>query len=197
MNSILSQRDIEKAIEMACKEKAVKKEIKKYYKGRFVARYEVAATDTKANEKFAISKANEMIDILMAHMKDDTQSAHGQGLANFPKSAITHTMPEIYDPTGGYYVDICFDEEQLRRDSLSSEKYPDGTRKYSDGIKNIVSLFDRGYDARGAVFGEWHGRNTVSLRHRDASHFLQNAIKEFNEKNKDAGVIAVLRDEYQ
>jgi hypothetical protein len=139
------------------------------------------------NIKKANQAINKMADILYKHIISDTESVDGKrhGLINFPRSAI------ITEPIDWHYYNesrkikylgkVCFDREMLRRESLVPNKY--------DGIDDIIELFVKGYDAHGAVQGNWHGEETWSLRHRpdadDSSfyrngNFMQNAVDEFN-----------------
>lgn len=67
----------------------------------------------------------------------------------------------------------------LYRMSLSKE---DG-RTTGDGIDNIIALFNNGYTARKSVKGIWHGHEELgtinSVKHRDPTNFLQDAINDF------------------
>ena len=79
----------------------------------------------------------------------------------------------------------------LSRPSLDPARYPEGAR-------NIIVLFDKGYSAGGAVFGEWHGEMTVSLRTRYGIGFLQRAISTFNSLyGLEWGVVASLHGVYE
>ena len=57
----------------------------------------------------------------------------------------------------------------------------------TSGILNIVLHFHRGWNARGAVHGLWHGQETWGRRSYDANSFLQDAVNEFN--NKTGGTV--------
>lgn len=63
--------------------------------------------------------------------------------------------------------------DDLSRPSLDPEKYP-------EGAKNIIVLFDKGYSAGGAVFGEWHEDLVWSLRTRKGLGFMERAVDNFN-----------------
>jgi hypothetical protein len=132
-------------------------------------------------------------------------------LIRMVQSRLPHSISEVGDALfyseltpkagGGGEIAIYFDPEALRRDSLQSEKY--------DGIDNIVAMFNNGYRADGYVYGPWRGHSPTegitedyawvwSKKEREALHFMQDAIEEFNSKYKDKyGATAVLGDNYK
>lgn len=114
------------------------------------------------------------------------------------------------NPDGSYSVQIFFDEEDLRRESLEND-YQTYT---GDGIENIVALFNNGMDAKDFAYGWWdnHGPSgsafsrsmpgdkfawVRSKKHRDPLLFMQAAVEEFNTKySARYGVSVVLSDDY-
>lgn len=197
MEAFLSQQELESIIERISKTSAGKDAIQKAMGGKrnakFVPRFEVPSRDTAVDRVLMISKAEEMKEILFRHITADTQTDGRRGLANFPKNAIIVEPPvAVGGGSVDYIINISFDAEALRRQSLNPFTYP-------DGINDIISLFVHGYDARGAVVGTWHGEENVwSLQHRDPNDFMTRAVAEFNENNKQGGfVTAALREKYK
>ena len=104
------------------------------------------------------------------------------------------TIDDIYVTEDKYgNISVCLKEWDLQRNSLIPG---------NPGIKNIVLLFSRGYDAKGAVHGVWKKRTTGeevetwSLRHRDPNDFMERAVEEFNQKYKGLAR-AELQGKYQ
>lgn len=106
-----------------------------------------------------------------------------------PESVIAHfasldySQPVPYGKESGQYkCDITFADD-LSRMSLLITTGKRAGRRTGDGIDNIVSLFDTGYDADKRVYGVWdgHGDNVIaSLTHRDGLHFMRDAVDSFN-----------------
>lgn len=195
MADFLSQAEIESLIEKYSRTPAGKSEIRAAMdkkKKKFVARfqgdsgYKMSASD-RAEMR---TKAEQMKSILHKHITQDTGIGEREGLINFPESAIVIGNPKAIGNTGNYEVSISFDAEALRRSSLDPTNYP-------AGITDIIKLFVRGYDAKGSVFGEWHGEQHASLRHREPNSFMSDAVQEFNDNNKDGSVVAVLTTKYK
>lgn len=74
-----------------------------------------------------------------------------------------------------YILQISFDEESLKRDSLYPKKY--------EGLEDIVLAFSAGWHAENYVYGVWegHGENRIrSRKKRKANPYLKKAVAEFN-----------------
>lgn len=99
------------------------------------------------------------------------------------------TVGEIVETERGLEVDIKFNVDALHRDSLAPDKYP-------DGVDNIVLHFTTGWDARGVVRGEWHGKETWSLQHREGANFIESAVEAFGGMLPE-GVIAETGADYR
>jgi hypothetical protein len=109
-------------------------------------------------------------------------------------------------PDGGYEVELRFNRDNLRRRSL----YPKG---YPRGVRNIVALFNIGYEAEDFVYGVWvhHSSSTVlpdsidgfggviqSRMSRDGLWFMQAAVREFVDRyGTQYDVRAVLSSVYE
>lgn len=89
---------------------------------------------------------------------------------------------------GAIKAEINFQSVWLSRESLEPERY--------GGIDNIIVLFEKGYTAKGQVFGEWHGEMVKSLTHRDGLGFIENAVSDFNARYASLGVVATVQGEY-
>jgi len=89
---------------------------------------------------------------------------------------------------GEVHITLSFREDALFRQSLQPQKFP-------HGIEDIVLHFARGWNAKGAVFGSWHGTDTWSRRAKNPERFLTEAILEINERVKGVAV-AKLKGEY-
>ena len=194
-DSFLSQAELEAVIEKVSRTHEGKAAIrgamgKKTVK--FVARFDDGSLNTKADRDKMKLKAEEMKEILFRHLTADTQTDGRRGLADFPKDAIIIGKPVAIGNTGDYRIDISFDADSLRRQSLSPDAYP-------EGITDIISLFVHGYNAKGSVVGSWHGEDNVwSLRHRDSNDFMARAVEEFNGNNNGDGFVqAILMDKYK
>lgn len=89
---------------------------------------------------------------------------------------------------GSIKAEINFQSTWLSRESLVPERY--------GGIDNIIVLFEKGYTAKGQVFGEWHGQMVGSLTHRDGLGFIENAVNGFNARYAPLGIVATVQGEY-
>lgn len=195
MADFLSQAELESVIEKVSRSQGGKSAIRAALgkkNAKFVARFNAESLESKIGKDKMAIKAEEMRDVLLKHITADTQTDRRHGLADFPKNAIIIGKPMPVGNTGNFRIDISFDSESLRRQSLNPDAYP-------EGIADIISLFVHGYDAKGSVIGSWHGMDgTWSLRHRDANDFMTRAVNEFNESNSgDSFVTAVLTDKYK
>lgn len=89
-----------------------------------------------------------------------------------------------------YSIGVYF-ENDLHRDSLDEERYP-------EGVNNIAALLNRGYHARHSVKGVWRDDDRViwSLPRRVGAGFIDRAISNFyGNYAADYGVLRVDADE--
>ena len=194
-DSFLSQAELEAVIEKVSRTREGKTAISSAIgkkNAKFVARFDDGSSKAKADRDKMNLKAEEMKEVLFRHLTADTQADGRRGLADFPKDAIIIGKPVAIGNTGDYRIDISFDADSLRRQSLSPDAYP-------EGITDIISLFVHGYNAKGSVVGSWHGADDVwSLRHRDPNDFMSRAVDEFNGNNKGDGFVqAILMNKYK
>ena len=194
-DSFLSQAELEAVIEKVSRTREGKAAIRSAIgkkNAKFVARFDDGSSKVKADRDKMNLKAEEMKEVLFRHLTADTQTDGRRGLADFPKDAIIIGKPVAIGNTGDYRIDISFDADSLRRQSLSPDAYP-------EGIRDIISLFVHGYNAKGSVVGSWHGEDNVwSLRHRDSNDFMARAVEEFNGNNNGDGFVqAILMDKYK
>ena len=194
-DSFLSKAELEAVIEKVSRTREGKAAISSAIgkkNAKFVARFYDGSSKAKADRDKMNLKAEEMKEILFRHLTADTQTDGRRGLADFPKDAIIIGKPVAIGNTGDYRIDISFDADSLRRQSLSPDAYP-------EGITDIISLFVHGYNAKGSVVGSWHGEDNVwSLRHRDSNDFMARAVEEFNGNNNGDGFVqAILMDKYK
>ncbi len=107
---------------------------------------------------------------------------------------------------GGYEVIVRFSRDALHRDSLYEDRY--------EGIDNIVALLNNGYRASNYVYGWWDGHKPTgaatqrssldsdyawirSMKEREALHFMQDAMEEFNSLfGEKFNVTALLGSDY-
>lgn len=194
-DSFLSQAELEAVIEKVSRTREGKAAISSAIgkkNAKFVARFDDGLSKAKTDRDKMNLKAEEMKEVLFRHLTADTQTDGRRGLADFPKDAIIIGKPVSIGNTGDYRIDISFDADSLRRQSLSPDAYP-------EGITDVISLFVHGYNAKGSVVGSWHGEDNVwSLRHRDPNDFMSRAVEEFNGNNNGDGFVqAVLMDKYK
>lgn len=71
-------------------------------------------------------------------------------------------------------VELVFDPEKIRRNSLDSDSFP-------EGAYDIVALLNHGYQADGWVYGYWAPANKEvrSLKERKGTFFIQEAVNQF------------------
>jgi len=74
---------------------------------------------------------------------------------------------------GTVQIMLSFREDSLFRQSLQPNRYP-------RGVDDIVLHFSRGWNAKGAVYGSWHGSDTWSRRAKAPDRFLKDAVEEIN-----------------
>lgn len=111
-----------------------------------------------------------------------------------PESVRAHFSSLAYSqpvPCGGgvnkYQCDITFKDDLSRMSLLITSGKRAGQRT-GDGIDNIVSLFDTGYNAKKRVYGVWEGHGNdvrASLMHRDGLNFMRDTIDSFNREYGD------------
>lgn len=72
-----------------------------------------------------------------------------------------------------YSIDLYF-TNVLQRPSLMPSKY--------EGINNIVALFNNGEISPKSkyVYGEWHGEFHRGITSREGTHFIEQAVNDFN-----------------
>lgn len=124
-----------------------------------------------AADKFIEVLINEII----AMAATDSSSIASGGLGPTAIEALTKLVKGRPYKIGKnrYKIEISFSED-LSRESLSPEDY--------EGVQNIAALLNKGYNASHSVYGVWkgHGDNPrFSLKHREGSHFIENAIQNF------------------
>lgn len=81
----------------------------------------------------------------------------------------------VYIGDNRYRIYTYFDD--IHRESLVPGKYP-------RGVDNLAVLLNSGYDAGHTVRGVWHGHGEDeihSLAHREGAHFIETAIKDFEQ----------------
>lgn len=87
-----------------------------------------------------------------------------------------------------YQIGIWFADD-LHRESLYSDKYP-------NGIANIAALLNTGYDETKRVYGMWHGKKIPSLNKRTGAHFIDNAIRNYESNYaSEYGVVDITVDD--
>lgn len=126
--------------------------------------------------------ANEYLEYLYQYSVNNPQM--GDAITRIIQEAIAHAF--ISEPTkvgkGQYKVQVIFDEELLKRDSLSYTR-KNGQRGQGSGIINIIALFNNGYDIPDAKvpYGLWetHGVKIRARQHRDQLQFMQQSMQEF------------------
>lgn len=139
----------------------------------------LASGDHIVTEQDMIHAAEELIKILQ-------ETASQKGLPESVKEhfdSLYHNSPIPYDKSGTKYkVDVRF-KDDLSRMSLQITSGKNKGSRTGEGIKDIVSLFDTGYDAEKRVYGSWDGHvndTIASLPHRDGLNFMGEAIDSFN-----------------
>ena len=141
--------------------------------------------DTVVTKKDMIMLGNEMIKIIKGCLPSSVASAGG---------SLTVETP-MGDPSGGDIVRISFSGD-LSRKSIFSKKYP-------EGIDNIVALFNNGYVANDYVYGNrkedseegsFYNRSKIG---RPSENFMQSAVEKFNSTYGDKyNVVAELNEVY-
>jgi len=94
----------------------------------------------------------------------------------------------VVSKEGEVHITLSFREDALFRQSLQPQRFP-------HGVEDIVLHFSQGWNAKGAVFGSWHGSDTWSQRAKLPNIFLYNAVLEINKTIKGTA-IAELKEEY-
>lgn len=85
---------------------------------------------------------------------------------------------------GEWVIEIMFMDD-LSRMSLRVKNKDGSVGRTGDGIDNIVSLFDTGYEASKSVYGYWDrsdgtSRRIKSKKERDGIGFMQEVVDDFN-----------------
>lgn len=118
--------------------------------------------------------ADKFIEVLQDEIRSHSGiSASDGGLGQTAIDALTkleHSRP-VKVGRNRYQISVSFTDD-LHRDSLYPEKYP-------EGVHNIAALLNTGYDAGKRASGMWHGEEIKGLQHRDGAHFIDNAIHSY------------------
>lgn len=114
---------------------------------------------------------------------------------------------KIHKLADGTEVIWIYFTDDLSRQSLYSDGY--------DGVENIVALFNKGYEAKNFVYGDWDGHSPTgearvdnrsiessayirSRIKREGLHFMQQAVSDFNGNyGSDYNVIAKIGKDYE
>jgi hypothetical protein len=155
-----------------------------------------------------IMAAREMVEYVKSSASDAGLPA--SVIANI--NSLTYTEP-YDDGNGNIRIDLYFADRSngsLGRPSLYEEGYP-------EGVGNIIALFNNGYNAKNYVYG-WWDNHTASLEssvdtkyrsgistssvyirsklNREATLFMQGAVRRFNEKHKESITAVLNSSEY-
>lgn len=129
-----------------------------------------------------------MAEELIRTLKDEASSSTN----NLPQSvldhfnSLTYTQPVPYGRESKQYsIDIYFQDNLSRMSLLITSGSKKGQRTGA-GIKNIVSLYDTGYQASKQVYGEWNGHEDTGIiasrTELEGKYFIERAIDSFNRK---------------
>lgn len=122
--------------------------------------------------------ASQLIEIMKKHA----------GAAALPESVRSHFESLTYDapmevtPGSSWRVKVFFGDDLSRMSLLIVSGSRKGERT-GEGVRDIVSLFDTGYDAGSYVYGVWDGHGEDGIRSRKwlaGRRFLESAVAEFN-----------------
>lgn len=124
---------------------------------------------------------NQKMKLLADKLADEVVKAgNGAGLPASVASVVASLKRGAFTDMGdgARSIELSFMEDK-NRPSLQPDKY---------GSVNIVAIFNNGYPLNGtspeaiaSVVGEWHGMENVhALGQREGSHFLQQAVSNFN-----------------
>lgn len=102
-------------------------------------------------------------------MRDEINSNPGISAISDDASMLTYSTP-TRNGNGTYSVEINFTGD-LERHSVAPWRY--------DDIKNIIALFNNGYDAANPVYGYWHGKKIRTKTSRTGTYFINNAVNNF------------------
>ena len=154
-------------------------------------------------EKEMREASNALIEIIRRHLPESIAVTG---------ASLTSSVPRKL-PTGEYECVISFGADAIRRESLETENTDrDPSGHTGEGVNNIVALFNNGYRAQGYAYGDWRGHGITYLfnspgesfswvrsrKEREALHFMQEAIAEFNNTySSKYGATAILGAEYQ
>ena len=151
---------------------------------------EVYGIDYDPREKETVNKikgkAEEMRRILFKHIKTNKNAGeeNQEWIKSFSINDIIIDKPQKIN--GEWSVKLSLNSKALRRESLYEDEY-------REGVYDIILLLSKGYHAKDYVYGLYKDRKTysyewVSIRSkkdRDPDPFLENAINEFNDIQKD------------
>ncbi len=128
--------------------------------------------------------ADKFVEIMESTVKGMEGSTLGSTAVSAASNFISGT-PFVSTSSGAVAVTIPFTfQGDLHRYSLRPDIY--------GGIDNIIALLNNGYSASHTVFGNWHGKDTASLKDRDGAGFIQSAVGEFMSKYaKEYNVLSI------
>ena len=121
----------------------------------------------------------EMKEILRNEVRDIVSERSG-------KSFLDYIDFNVENKNNSWIVNVSFNESEVHRKSLWDEGYPNGVY--------LTDIYNNGMNAKDIVYGEWYGKWIKSNPHRDALHFIQNAVAKFNITHKN--VKAVYDEKY-
>ena len=145
----------------------------------------------------------EATEIMIQLLKDNsrTYGLPGSVIAHF--NSLNYAVGDV-TKTGFRTVIIYFNDD-LRRESLyisPAQSRKRGGSRTGDGIDNIISLYNNGYNASNKVHGIWDGHEELgsigSRTHLQANRIITDTIDMFNEWYAfEYGVYATAADIYE
>lgn len=160
---MISEKYIEGLLNSYIKSSEGQKVVKQYRKDVFDGKIHAEDSGILSKEEM-IAMGKKMVDILYSEISG--------AIPSFSKDAIILSEPKP-SADGEYKISINIQPDALHRDSLWQDGYP-------NGVDDIVLLFTTGYQARGYVYGEWHGVPYRSKISRESNNFLMRAVDSFN-----------------
>lgn len=157
--------DFEKQLEKFMKSKSFKTAVDKAVSSSHAkAIFEDAE---KVSEKYAKEMKKALLDEIS---KLESKRARDRFL-----NAVTYKV--AFEEGTGWVVIINFDESKVVSNSLQPDRY---------GKAYLPVLFNNGYTAKNYIYGvNNHGEFIRSLKHREPTNFIKNAVEKFNKSNKD------------
>lgn len=154
--------------------------------------------DEVLHSSYGKTKIDEIISImqtLIEGLATITYTHIARVIPSFEKQAIQVNKPAVKWVRGELTIgaSIQLADAALHRPSLNSNLYP-------AGVDNIVLLLTRGYKARHAIRGTWHGEEWLSRPEREGDSFLADAIRDFKTQYdhdiKRLGLDVMIADKY-